>query len=107
MTTYQHGQQPDGAPVTWRTSQSGLAYIVSGKTVELYMDCDSHDDGEMEDICRAFHVAKLAEEARGCLDQLKASHNGGMAIPVEGMDYINEVRFRAFCAAFDAAKGSQ
>lgn len=62
MTTFEHGKAPAWACATWRTARSGTVFIVSGKKVELYMDCDSHDEGEMNDVCRALSLAKLAED---------------------------------------------
>lgn len=66
MTTYQHGQQPDGAPVTWTKSET--AYFVRdeitfGGKVLLLLATENHEQPEIEMLCRAFHLAKLAEEA--------------------------------------------
>lgn len=61
MTTYQHGQQPDGAPVTWRhvTDTAGPIKISEGSYAITY----AWHPKDADAIARAFHLAKLAEDA--------------------------------------------
>lgn len=75
MPTYEHGQATDGAPVTWRETvgyDGPIALIggAFGDGVEIEVSW-SH----RETICRAFHLAKLAESVasaanRRCMTSL-------------------------------------
>lgn len=59
MTTYERGKEPHGAPVTWRANHAEPFSVTlpNGDCVS----CAYADDANA--ICRAFHLAKLAEEA--------------------------------------------
>ncbi len=63
--TYEHGKADADAPVTWSVGHghySGKAEMwIDGRHVAV-------DRWTAEHVCRAFHLAKLAEEAAGFVD---------------------------------------
>lgn len=65
MTTYQHGQQPDGAPVTWERTETRSIVQLNGMPSGLRPFLSEID---ADAIARAFHVAKLVEEAESVID---------------------------------------
>ena len=75
MTTYQHGQQPDGAPVTWQRvgcSVHGTVYELND-TVHWSM---FSSEESADEACRAFHLAKLAEEAASTVESFGTDAGG-------------------------------
>lgn len=86
--TYERGKAPDGAPVTWTPSGLMAALNVSGKvTVNTY--CVPIALAEL--ICRAFHLAQLAKEARSIWDSMA----------------ILDDDEREWCKTFDAVSGDR
>lgn len=69
MTTYEHGKAPADAPVTWNTRSPNSDYIIefnlSGTTCGFA--ATFHTTGKVSNVadavCRAFHLAALADEA--------------------------------------------
>ena len=60
MTTYEQGRAPEGAPVTWfllpHSTAMACIRLPDGSSIDAHrLQADA--------ACRAFHVAKLAEEA--------------------------------------------
>lgn len=62
--SYERGKAPPDAPVTWERSaaHSRLAMLRWPTKTESF-----HETSDADAICRAFHLAALAEEARGYL----------------------------------------
>ena len=98
MTTYEHGKHPDGAPVTWHIDYMGQWIVVTHH--EFIVDGKPHTEtlghhrralGIMgcerfaEHRCRAFHLAKLAEEAAGVIA-------GAHATTVGAIDWLRRYR---------------
>jgi len=74
VTTYEHGKQPDGAPVTWQRvgcSVHGTVYELND-TVHWSM---FSSEESADEACRAFHLAKLAEEASKIGDKASDMHD--------------------------------
>ncbi len=70
MVTYESGKAPADAPVTWRKdSHSYFArdVLTFGGRICLVMDADNHRAEEVEETCRAFHLAALVDEVAGML----------------------------------------
>ena len=77
MTTYQHGQQPDGAPVTWRKDHEWPSCMAAIQYDDDGMIRPAKVSQELaEIICRAFHLAKLAEEAAAMLESAPLTPHG-------------------------------
>ena len=75
MTTYEHGKQPDGAPVTWQRvgcSVHGTVYELND-TVHWSM---FSSEESADEACRAFHLAKLAEEAASTVESFGTDAGG-------------------------------
>lgn len=62
MTTYEQGRAPEGAPVTWRSGDRLIRFTTPENRDTFYLNKSMHDSDDAERICRAFHVAKLAED---------------------------------------------
>jgi len=75
VTTYEHGKQPDGAPVTWQRvgcSVHGTVYELND-TVHWSM---FSSEESADEACRAFHLAKLAEEAASTVESFGTDAGG-------------------------------
>lgn len=59
MTTYEQGRAPHGAPVTWRILPHSSC--IASVCLPTGPNIDAHRE-QADAICRAFHVAKLAED---------------------------------------------
>ncbi len=66
MTTYEHGKAPADAPVTWWPVVHSTATALVGGDGWSFDVHKRHADS----ICRTFHLAKLAEEAKAYMDRL-------------------------------------
>jgi hypothetical protein len=86
--TYQHGKAPADAPVTWDID-CGLHIIGNGICVDLDNGSATCDDADA--ICRAFHLAKLAEDAAPCVQRAADDEDFERAQPAA--DWLR--RFRA------------
>lgn len=65
MTTYEQGRAPEGAPVTWCGNDAkGRDAAIYGATEPPIIVARQHANA----ICKAFHVAKLAEEAAAIVE---------------------------------------
>ena len=73
--TYEHGKADADAPVTWSVGHghySGKAEMwIDGRHVAV-------DRWTAEHVCRAFHLAKLAEEAAGVIANAHATTVGAI-----------------------------
>lgn len=60
--TYEHDKADADAPVTW--TKDGHYYWArnADKSLIFELRAEDHDDWEIDALCRAFHLAKLAEE---------------------------------------------
>jgi len=77
VTTYEHGKQPDGAPVTYTLDQLGFVrrVIVDGENDAVLTEAMEHPM-VADRICRAFHLAKLAEEAASTVESFGTDAGG-------------------------------
>ena len=73
--TYEHGRADADAPVTWQhlPGHEGFAMVSVSFAYVLSMRVDT-----AEYICRAFHLAKLAEEAAGVIANAHATTVGAI-----------------------------
>jgi hypothetical protein len=65
--TYEHGKAPADAPVTYVVD--GLGFVLRIETTNgaiITRGVERRD--EADSICRAFHLAKLAEEAKSIIE---------------------------------------
>lgn len=68
MTTYEHGKQPDGAPVTYTLDKHGFIRTFTVDGADDPVMASAIESPRLADrICRAFHLAQLAEEADAML----------------------------------------
>ena len=77
MKTYEQGRAPEGAPVTWKVGYNSVCRVfgIHGEGPDGYQSI-AYNLRSAESICRAFHLAKLAEDyARACdrSDELRES----------------------------------
>lgn len=78
--TYKHGKADADAPVTWTNAFGSFQCkdtATNGGEVFIIVNDEDHDASEMDDICRAFHLAKLAEEAAKFVDMIGCNTDDG------------------------------
>ena len=96
---YEQGKAPEGAPVTWCERDPGSDFIIefdqAGTTrgFAATFHTQANASSVADAICRAFHLAALAEEARGSMDR------GYSALQWDSSTLED------WCRRFDAAKG--
>lgn len=99
--SYEAGKAPAGAPVTWRRHEdSESIYVVTlGRdAADEPSEIDVYDECYADAICRAFHDAKLAGEAKNLVLTLRA-----VAV-VDGRDgTVSDAN--DWLRRYDAAKG--
>jgi len=68
MTSYEQGSESPGVPVVYRLVQGEGRWNITSKVdvmgdfVDLDLSTEMHKSREIDAICRAFHLAKLAED---------------------------------------------
>jgi hypothetical protein len=90
--TYQHGEAPADAPVTWQ--ENSEAFDIGGhegSPVWVFLDKNTHVVSDADSICRAFHLAKLAKDAAPCVQRAADDEDFERAQPAA--DWLR--RFRA------------
>ena len=71
-TTFEHGKADADAPVTWQQDRYHFTVKSADGFVFFELRTEDHEEWEIQALCRAFHLAKLAEESAGMLDELAA-----------------------------------
>ena len=78
--TYERGKQPNDAPVAWERF-GGEFHIVSNDFdphVLLFISAMNNPSAQLDTVCRAFHLAKLAEEAANVIANAHAMTVGAI-----------------------------
>lgn len=97
MTTYEQGRAPDGAPVTWRRLEHdshGEPHWFLETATEVIAKVSAPCD--LDAICRAFHLAKLAEDYAKAKSAMDAS---ATAADIESVRAAYYDAARALCEA--------
>jgi len=76
VTTYEQGRAPEGAPVTWRNVvHEGCEIVLDSGAILRELHASDADA-----ICRAFHLASLAEEYAAAGDESDKTASPGYSV---------------------------
>lgn len=80
MRTYESGKAPQGAPVTWEPHLGSVAPIKIWRNADRYAITYAWTEEDADAICRAFHLASLAEEYAAAGDEADKTVSPGDAV---------------------------